>query len=150
MSGGLGRATGQFYTRILIEHLAAHQSASISKPMIIFKQFTFDSAHFLPNVPETHKCRQVHGHTYKLTVFVDGKPAAGTGWVMDFSELKQAVCEVLDEVDHKMLNNVPGLDNPTCELLAVWLWNKIKPSVTQLCKIELYETPTSGVIYEGV
>jgi len=117
--------------------------------MTIFKQFTFDSAHYLPNVPETHKCRAIHGHTYRLTIYLTGSLHPQLGWVMDFSDLKKVVGPVIDQVDHKMLNNVPGLENPTCELLAQWLWNAIKPSIPQLSKIELYETPTSGVVYEG-
>ena len=117
--------------------------------MIIFKQFTFDAAHFLPNVPETHKCREIHGHTYKLIVFIEGPVDAHTGWVIDFANLKADVNSILDKVDHKFLNKIGGLENPTCELMAVWLWNQIKPLISELKKIELYETPTSGVIYEG-
>ncbi len=117
--------------------------------MIIFKQFTFDSAHFLPLVPDSHKCKQIHGHTYKLTIYLEGSVEPSTGWIIDFSDVKNAVNKVLEIVDHKMLNNVEDLENPTCELLAVWLWDKIKTSIPLLRKIELYETPTSGVIYEG-
>ena len=117
--------------------------------MIIFKQFTFDSAHFLSRVPEGHKCREIHGHTYKLTVFFEGNLDEKLGWVMDFADAKRAIQPVIELVDHKLLNNVAGLNNPTCELLAVWLWDKIKPVLPLLKKIELYETPTSGVIYEG-
>ena len=117
--------------------------------MTIFKQFTFDSAHFLPLVPDGHKCKQIHGHTYKLTIFIEGPLHNETGWVADFADIKRLVGAVLENVDHKLLNNVQGLENPTCELLATWLWDKIKKSLPQLLKIELYETPTSGVIYEG-
>ena len=117
--------------------------------MVIFKQFTFDSAHFLPRVPDTHKCRQMHGHTYKLTVFMKGPLSEDLGWIIDFSDLKHALKPILELIDHKMLNDVEGLENPTCEILTMWLWRKIKPIVPQLCKIELYETPTSGAVYEG-
>jgi len=117
--------------------------------MILYKQFTFDSAHFLPNVPEGHGCKELHGHTYHLTVFVEDKVLKEEGWVIDFKDLKKAVEPVLQLVDHKFLNNVDGLHNPTSELFAIWLWNKIKPSLPALRKIELKETPTSGVIYEG-
>ncbi len=117
--------------------------------MIIFKQFTFDSAHFLPHVPETHKCREIHGHTYALRIFIEGELDPHLGWVMDFTDMKSVVEPVIRTVDHKMLNNIPGLENPTCELFAVWLWNKIKPGLPMLKRIELNETPTSGVIYEG-
>jgi len=117
--------------------------------MEIFKEFTFDSAHYLPNVPAEHKCRQMHGHTYRLRVVLSGEPDRATGWLIDFAVLKQKVSETLNIVDHKTLNNIPGLDNPTCELLAIWLWNKIALGLPLLTKIELYETPTSGVVYTG-
>jgi len=118
--------------------------------MIIYKQFTFDSAHFLPHVPTGHKCREVHGHTYHLTIFLEGALIDPDGWVLDFGDLKKAVGPVIDLLDHHMLNDIPGLENPTAELLAVWIWDKIKPSLQGLTKIELKETPTSGVIYEGI
>ena len=117
--------------------------------MTIYKEFTFDSAHFLPNVPEGHKCKNIHGHTYSLTVFVDGKIDPKLGWVIDYGDLKAIVNPVIDRVDHQMLNNIAGLENPTSELFAVWLWNEIKPMLPSLTKIELRETPTSGVIYQG-
>ena len=115
--------------------------------MIAFREFTFDSAHFLPNVPEGHKCKNMHGHTYRLKVFIEGDLDETYGWIMDFAELKQSVSAILDIVDHKVLNNIPGLHNPTCELLAEWLWHKIIPTVPTLKKIELNETPFSGVVY---
>lgn len=118
--------------------------------MIIFKQFSFDSAHYLPNVPEGHKCKEIHGHTYKLIVYLEDKVHDTLGWVADFAEVKQVVASVLTIIDHKLLNNIEGLENPTCELLAVWIWNRVKDKLPELKKIELHETPTSGVIYEGV
>ncbi len=117
--------------------------------MLLFKEFTFDSAHFLPNVPPEHKCSNMHGHTYRLRVWLEGKPEPNLGWVMDFAELKKAVKPVLDQLDHKCLNDVKGLDNPTCELIAVWIWDQLKPLLPLMKRIELHETPTSGVIYEG-
>lgn len=117
--------------------------------MIIFKEFTFDSAHFLPNVPDGHKCKEIHGHTYQLTIYLKDDLHEELGWVIDFADIKRIVVPIVKSVDHKMLNNIPGLENPTCEKVAIWLWNKIKPDLPQLCKIELKETPTSGVIYKG-
>ena len=117
--------------------------------MIIFKKFTFDSAHFLPNVPDGHKCREIHGHTYQLTVFIDGPIHRDTGWVTDFAELKEAAGTVVDMVDHKLLNNIPGLENPTCEILCAWIWDQLKGRLPLLSKVELHETPTSGAIYDG-
>lgn len=118
--------------------------------MIIYNQFSFDSAHSLPNVPDHHKCRKLHGHTYHLTVFVEGDLLDPEGWVLDFGDLKSVIKPVVDMVDHAFLNEIPGLENPTAENFSIWLWNKIKPLLPALKKIELKETPGSGVIYEGV
>lgn len=117
--------------------------------MQIFKQFSFDSAHFLPHVPDGHKCKEIHGHTYRMIVYINGELIKDLDWVMDFAEMKKVIAPVIKTIDHKLLNNIPGLENPTCEIIAVWLWNKIKPEIPLLSKIELYETPTSGVVYEG-
>ena len=117
--------------------------------MEIYKEFSFDSAHFLPHVPEGHKCRNMHGHTYRLKVFIEGQPDPKLGWIMDFKELKDALSGVIEQLDHRLINDIPGLENPTCEILAIWIWNKIKTEIPLLTKIELNETPTSGVIYEG-
>jgi len=117
--------------------------------MQIFKKFTFDSAHFLPNVPEGHKCRNIHGHTYHLSVFIDDKLDPHLNWVMDFSAIYKAIDPIIKSIDHKLMNDIPGLENPTCEQIAIWLWDQIKPQIPQLIKIELNETPTSGVIYTG-
>ncbi|MET6997714.1 6-carboxytetrahydropterin synthase QueD [Chitinophaga defluvii] len=117
--------------------------------MIISKQFIFDAAHFLPNVPDGHKCKNIHGHTYHLTVLIDGPLQENLGWVIDYGDLKKAIAPVIEQVDHQLLNNIPGLENPTSEMLVVWIWQQIKPVLPLLKRLELYETPTSGVIYEG-
>jgi 6-pyruvoyltetrahydropterin/6-carboxytetrahydropterin synthase len=117
--------------------------------MIIYRQFSFDSAHLLPNVPEGHKCKNLHGHTYNLTVFIEGELLANEGWILDFGDLKEIVSPVINLIDHAYLNEIPGLENPTAEILTYWLWNKIKPLLPALKRIELKETLASGVIYEG-
>lgn len=117
--------------------------------MVIFKKFSFDAAHFLPNVPDGHKCKELHGHTYQLTLFISGEFDTKEGWVMDFAIIKQKTKEVLANVDHKLLNDVEGLENPTCENVMAWLWKRIKAIIPLLVKIELYETPTSGAVYSG-
>ncbi len=117
--------------------------------MKIFKTFTFDSAHFLPNVPEGHKCKNVHGHTYRLTVFFEGELVKDLDWVVDFADIKKVVGPIIDQIDHKLLNDIEGLENPTCEIIAKWLWNKIVFKMPSIAKIELYENTTSGAIYEG-
>ncbi len=117
--------------------------------MLIFKQFTFDSAHFLPKVPPEHKCREIHGHTYRLVVYLEGNPVPELEWVMDFSEIKKVIAPIIDSIDHKLLNNILGLENPTCEKITIWLWDQIKPQLPMLKKLELNETPTSGAVYDG-
>ena len=118
--------------------------------MLIYKHFSFDSAHQLPNVPEGHKCKNLHGHTYHLTVFLEGHLDEKLGWVMDFSELKEVMKPVLKKMDHHYLNDLPGLENPTSEVLVRWIWQQIQPQLPLLTRLELRETPSSGVIYEGV
>lgn len=117
--------------------------------MVIYKQFSFDSAHYLPHVSENHKCGRMHGHTYTLTVFLEGEVDPVSGWLVDFTDLKEAVDPLVKSLDHRLLNEIPGLENPTSERLAVWFWERIKPLMPLLSKIEISETPTSGVIYTG-
>lgn len=117
--------------------------------MKIFKKFTFDSAHFLPNVPDGHKCKNIHGHTYHLTAFFEGDLDEHLQWVLDFGEVKKVIKPIIDSIDHKLLNEIEGLENPTCEVLAIWLWDKIKEQLPALVTIKLFENTTSGVIYEG-
>jgi 6-pyruvoyltetrahydropterin/6-carboxytetrahydropterin synthase len=116
--------------------------------MLIFKEITFDAAHYLPLVPDGHKCKELHGHTYRLKIWLEGAPDE-LGWVMDFAQVKRILQPVIDKIDHKVLNNVEGLENPSCELVAMWIWDQLKPMLSLLKKVELHETPTSGVIYEG-
>lgn len=117
--------------------------------MELFKDFTFDSAHFLPNVPEGHKCKRIHGHTYRLRVYVEGPLDPLLGWVMDFADLKKVVDPLIRQLDHQLLNDLEDLENPTCERIAIWLWDRIKPAMPHLSKVVLNETPTSGVEYRG-
>jgi 6-pyruvoyltetrahydropterin/6-carboxytetrahydropterin synthase len=117
--------------------------------MEIYKEFSFDSAHFLPHVPDGHKCKNMHGHTYKLRVILKGQPDPVLGWIMDFKDLKDIVGKVIDQLDHKLINDIEGLENPTAENITIWIWNQIHSLLPQLNRIELYETPTTGVIYAG-
>jgi len=117
--------------------------------MEIYKEFGFDSAHFLPRVPDGHKCKNIHGHTYRLRVYIKGMPDEQMGWIIDFKELKDIVTPVIDRLDHTLLNNISGLENPTAENITAWLWQHIKPLLPALYRVELKETPTTGVIYSG-
>ena len=117
--------------------------------MEIYKEFSFDSAHFLPNIPKENKCSQIHGHTYSLRVYVKGNPTEEQGWIMDFKELKNYVLPFIEKIDHKLLNDVDGLKNPTAENIVIWFWQNLKPVMPLLSRIELKETAASGVIYNG-
>ena len=118
--------------------------------MEIFKDFTFEAAHFLPNVPDNHKCKRLHGHSYHVTIHIKGEVGAVNGWVMDFGSLKEYFKPVHDQLDHRFLNDIKGLENPTSENLARWVWGEIKPKLPMLCKVIIRETCTSGCIYIGV
>lgn len=117
--------------------------------MEIFKKFTFDSAHFLPYVPDDHKCKRMHGHTYIVRLFVTGNLDPKLGWVADFGDVKAAWKPLENKLDHRTLNDIPGLENPTAENLAIWIWRQLKPALPKLSKVEVCENPNSGVIYQG-
>jgi 6-pyruvoyltetrahydropterin/6-carboxytetrahydropterin synthase len=115
----------------------------------IFKVFTLESAHRLPNVPAEHKCARVHGHSFRVEVHVAGPVDPTLGWVMDFADLKQAFAPLFERLDHRYLNDVPGLENPTSEHLARWIWRELEPSLPQLARVVVHETCTSGASYAG-
>ena len=115
----------------------------------LVKDFRFEAAHFLPQVPEGHKCRRIHGHSFRGEVAVRGPIDPKIGWVMDFADLKRAIDPIITEVDHYLLNDIPGLDNPTSELLAIWIWKRLAPIVPNLYRITVEETCTSRCHYYG-
>ncbi|MGB5301780.1 MAG: 6-carboxytetrahydropterin synthase QueD [Gemmatimonadota bacterium] len=117
--------------------------------MEIWKEFSFDAAHLLPNVPEGHKCRRLHGHTYTVRVFVRGEPDENVGWIIDFADIKEAFDPIRERLDHYYLNEIEGLENPTAEMLARWIWQRLAPRLDGLSRIEIQETCTSGCTYEG-
>lgn len=117
--------------------------------MDIFKVFSLESAHRLPNVPPGHKCARLHGHSFRIELQVSGEPAADSGWVMDFADIKAAFQPLYDQLDHRYLNEIPGLENPTSERLAVWIWARLKPVLPSLSEVVVHETCTSGSRYRG-
>jgi 6-pyruvoyltetrahydropterin/6-carboxytetrahydropterin synthase len=117
--------------------------------MEIFTTLSLEAAHRLPNVPDAHKCSRIHGHHYAVTVVVRGAAGADTGWVMDFADLREACRPVSDQLDHRYLNDVPGLENPTAENIARWIWDRLKPALPQLSRIVVNETPGTGCTYQG-
>lgn len=117
--------------------------------MEIFKEFTFEAAHRLPHVPPGHKCSRLHGHSYRVEVHVRGPVGATSGWVMDFSDIKEVFEPLRLQLDHYYLNEVEGLENPTSENLARWIWKRLRPTLPQLSRVQVRETCTSGCIYQG-
>ena len=117
--------------------------------MEIYKTFTFEAAHRLPNVPPGHNCARLHGHSFQVTVHVQGPLLAHAGWVMDFADLKAVVKPLIEELDHAYLNEIPGLENPTSEVIARWIWRRLTAPLTGLRQIVVRETCTSGCVYRG-
>ena len=117
--------------------------------MEIFKEFSIEAAHRLPHVPEGHKCARLHGHSFKVTIFVEGPVGDSTGWIMDFADIKSAFAPIYEQLDHHYLNDIQGLENPTSENLAAWIWHQLKPRLPLLSGIQIKETCTSGCIFRG-
>jgi 6-pyruvoyltetrahydropterin/6-carboxytetrahydropterin synthase len=115
--------------------------------MTIFIEDSFDSAHWLPNVPSDHKCHRLHGHTYRIRIEVSGPLDPQMGWVMDYGDLKSIWDDVKFQIDHHCINSIVGLENSTCENLAGWIWKQMR--LPALSRIELRETERCGVVYEA-
>jgi 6-pyruvoyltetrahydropterin/6-carboxytetrahydropterin synthase len=116
--------------------------------MEIFKEFTFEAAHRLPNVPADHKCARLHGHSYRVEIHVTGEVGEHSGWIMDFQDVKDAFAPLHAQLDHRYLNEVEGLDNPTSEVLARWIWERLADALP-LSQVLVRETCTSGCVYGG-
>ena len=117
--------------------------------MDVYKTFTFDAAHRLPNVPTDHKCSRLHGHSFRVDIFVRGAVGENSGWVRDFADIAESFKPIHEKLDHSYLNEIEGLENPTSENIARWIWPQLKSSLPDLCRVGVYETPTSGCIYYG-
>jgi 6-pyruvoyltetrahydropterin/6-carboxytetrahydropterin synthase len=117
--------------------------------MEIWKHFTFESAHRLPHVAPGHKCGRLHGHSFHVSIHVVGPVGKDTGWVVDFADISTAMKPLISQLDHNYLNEIEGLENPTSEVLARWIWRRVKPSLKQVSKVVVKETCTSGCAYSG-
>lgn len=115
----------------------------------ISRSFTFESAHFLPFVPEGHKCKRLHGHSFKCTVEIEGEVNPQLGWVMDFGELKSFLLPLKKQLDHYLLNDIKGLENPTSENLVRWIWEKLSPQLPLLFSVSIEETCQTRCTYFG-
>ncbi len=115
----------------------------------LVKDFRFEAAHYLPNVPEQHKCRRMHGHSFRGEVAVRGAIDPRIGWLIDFADLKRAIDPIVARLDHYLLNEIEGLENPTSEQIAVWMWTRLAPAVPQLYRVTIEETCTTRCSYFG-
>lgn len=116
--------------------------------MRISKSYGFEAAHRLPMVPEGHKCSQLHGHSYQIEIELEGPVDPKMGWVCDYADITAAWEPLRKQLDHHFLNEIPGLENPTSELLAIWIYDRLKPALPLLKSIFIHETCTSCARYE--
>lgn len=126
-----------------------HGGPGVLPEMTLFRSFRIEAAHRLPMVPEGHKCARLHGHSFEIELHVQGPVDPATGWVVDFAELSAAFRPVHEALDHRYLNDVAGLENPTSERLAEWVWARVKPELALLSAVVIRETCTSGCRYSG-
>ncbi|MGH8023922.1 MAG: 6-carboxytetrahydropterin synthase QueD [Limisphaerales bacterium] len=117
--------------------------------MELRKTFQFEAAHRLPRLPETHKCWRLHGHSFKVEIAVAGECDPATGWLMDYADLSAAFQPVWEKLDHYYLNEIAGLENPTSENIAAWIWMSLKPKLPLLTEVVVAETCTARAVYRG-
>jgi 6-pyruvoyltetrahydropterin/6-carboxytetrahydropterin synthase len=117
--------------------------------MELRKTFQFEAAHLLPHLPRTHKCRRLHGHSFAVEIVVTGECDPKLGWLMDYAEISRAFKPLWEKLDHRYLNTVPGLKNPTSEEIAVWVWKRLKSKLPLLTEVVVAETCTARAVYRG-
>lgn len=118
--------------------------------MIVYRTFRFHSARYLPNLDDNHICKQIHGHTFNITIYVDGEINEQTGFVIDFFDIDKIFNkEIMPLIDHKLLNDILGLENPTSENLIKWIWLNLNKKIKNIYKIKLSEDHGTGIIYKG-
>jgi 6-pyruvoyltetrahydropterin/6-carboxytetrahydropterin synthase len=117
--------------------------------MKIVQAFTFEAAHRLPNVPPTHRCHRMHGHSYRVELTLEGPIDPTTGFVVDFFDVEAAFGSVLKRLDHQTLNEIEGLENPTAEIISIWIWDQLKSELPQLARVKVFETPFCWADYNG-
>ena len=113
------------------------------------KTFQFEAAHLLPLLPKAHKCRRLHGHSFKVDIVVAGACDPKLGWLMDYADISAAFKPIWIRLDHRHLNEIPGLENPTSENIAVWIWKRLKPKLPLLTEVAVAETCTALCVFRG-
>lgn len=129
--------------------LVALQVVPVRNQMKISQAFKFEAAHRLPNVPETHRCRRLHGHSYRVELQLEGPVDPHTGFVVDFFDIERSFAGIIEALDHRCLNDVEGLENPTAENIAGWIWDRVKADLKQLSAVRVYETADCWAEYDG-
>lgn len=114
--------------------------------LAIFIEYSIDAAHWLPNVPAGHKCGKMHGHRYEIRLEIAGAPGAETGWIVDYAEARTSIDRFIDKLDHAILNDIPGLENPTCENIVLWIKARLD-GWFNLSRIEVRETHRAGCVW---
>lgn len=117
--------------------------------VLLAHQFRFEAAHLLPQVPAGHKCSRLHGHSFRIELAVRGPVEADSGWFIDYQQMADAWAPLHEALDHRYLNEVEGLENPTSENLARWIWQRLQPGLPGLSKVIVQETCNAGCIYTG-
>lgn len=115
----------------------------------LVKSFGFEAAHWLPCFPDGHKCRRMHGHSFKVEVIVEGEVEVGKGYLVDYGDIKRAVEPLRSRLDHYVLNEIEGLENPTSEMIAKWVFDRLRPELPLLAEVVVHETCTSRCHYRG-
>ncbi|MGD2110162.1 MAG: 6-carboxytetrahydropterin synthase QueD [Phycisphaerae bacterium] len=123
--------------------------AEVSRRVSIARSFTFEAAHRLPNLPVGHKCERLHGHSFRVELVCEGEADPRSGWLIDFAEIKRVFAPFLEQLDHRYLNEIDGLENPTAENLARWIWTRVRPVLPPLSQVNVAETCTSRCEYRG-
>ena len=117
--------------------------------MDLFFRFDFAAARYLPNLSASHRCHRLHGHTFHVELTIRGEVGRDTGWIVDFDDVDRIIGELKDDLDHRQLNDIPGLENPTTERVAEWLWARIVARFAGLYRVTVQEHPSRGVSYYG-
>jgi 6-pyruvoyltetrahydropterin/6-carboxytetrahydropterin synthase len=117
--------------------------------MELRKTFQFEAAHLLPGLPKSHKCRRLHGHSFQVEIVVTGALDPELGWVMDYADMAKLFRPIWEKLDHRYLNEIPGLQNPTSENISIWIWRKLKPKLPLLTEVIVAETCTAKCVYRG-
>ena len=132
-----------------VQYDSSEEPLTAGHQVRLVREFTFEAAHRLPNVPAGHKCGRLHGHSFRIELICHGPIDPHTGWLIDFADIKKSFDPLLQQLDHYYLNDIDGLENPTTENLARWIWIRLKPVLPPLTQINVVETCTSRCEYRG-